>query len=577
MSNLPPKANIRKTTVDRTEIRVTSNEPANAVSASDNPDSLSAQSNVKSKSKVNCSRWISCTLEDGSTKHIHGTRIEFDQLLVLFRSISSGLQYMVMTVESHEEPDETGRVRLHLHILAYYTNTLRETQINNLRVKVDAWKGSSTNQTIFGKGLYTNWLGYIAKYCVRDGTLPYIYTTNKVVKGITQPHMTLAIVFKHAEAYNFDQLCKETAETEGIVISNKAKEYREFIDFISNDMKNLELSINPWTKRIHGQYNKEQYIEYCFTKTSKFGQVYPHRHDELIRILNDTSKYGAFPAWNPLPNIIEVSDGYYDLNTGEILPLSLKLCPLSYSPEYTISEIQKDPIHYISIVYDLWCETSRVMGYREHMGRQYRDKKHRDKNLAIIGEPESGKTLIVQPFVEFFKEILGEWTEDGGFSVSNIAHYPKFWGNEINPMSEMKISGQKVMKEMNEGSRCECKVKHEQPTIVIPKNGIYTYNGRTRPESDYERGSHFHAMRTRIACMFTLGKVDTKIPHHSLITDPLSLLQIAVWHTRKLWDPIPYQHLERSIPDDFHMIPDDSIIENMEILPSKVTKQFHRK
>lgn len=446
---------------------------------------------------VNRSRWIKGTLTREKENPYLGTPEERQEIIDTLVNSSSSYLACIVSLEKHE--DEA----YHYHFFARYSTAIKVSVVERLREHFD--QESKTNQILLGKGHCNVWVVYVCK----DGD----YTTHGT------PDIKLDSILNRCAS---KKSVMALAETEGVIIRAEVLKDHEIVQWLHEFMSTRGYKVNFHTRKLVGTTRKRFFQElndHGFSKLfGDYGVKLATRH-----ITEDT--YYDLPIWEPDFAWVSFSDGMWNVEEGRFYPTSdLPKPNIIPVREYQCPYSDEDP--------KLFLDTIKRMGwdidhFRDAYGSQFREKRRRDKCLLIYGSPLSGKSTIIQPYIDVFKDVIGEWSDDSGFSYAAIAPYLKAFSEEVDIFDFVhNING---MKKLTEGTEFQVKKKHSEPVTCVPKTMMIVSNDPP-PESD---NVHVKALKDRV----NIFKANNRVKHEDkTIMDRIrkEAPQVLVWATKQV-------------------------------------------
>lgn len=479
--------------------------------------------NQRTVKKIKCSRCLFLTLEGSTTDNIIGSQEEMNYIKDYFINKFNTINYMIGCFEKHISG------LLHIHFIVYLTRTSFDSNnLKEIRKYFDDWMNSKTNEIKMGDKKVTTLIGYTCKSMYKNKkTIPFIYgdiTLDKINKCVNQYMLKI----------NYEkEIEKECLEINKIItLKSRTIAEQSFILDISNMMLEDGYLINELNDGLYNFKTDNQHqFSHLLRKWSHLDHSFFIKYaltgwDMLKKKIYDKD-FEGLPYWKPIITQFQLLDGTYDIVTKEFKQNNFDINSVR-KLNTTYENMIKRPDHYISILFDIFRVKTEVERFRKALYNTFKPKKHRDLVLTLCGETLHGKSLIISPFELLFKNILGDWSDDNGFTVGSIASFPKVIANEVNPM-DYKDIGQKIMKELLEGRETLAKIKHKQEKIsVIVKNIVFILNGFIKEAEEYE-SVHAKAMRGRLEVFNTICGVDLNIEHYDIITTDEMLARILYW------------------------------------------------
>lgn len=497
---------------------------------------------TKKNIETRTSRTLFLTLTGSPNNPIDGTIDEYDYIIKYFTERYSTVDYIVISLEQHESGEN------HIHAIVRLTRPSFTTDLNDTRKFFDNWKGSKTNQIKLGNNV-TKIIGYICKTTqLYPDWKPYVYGNISVDKcldlGRTYKYdldLNQILVDKHK--LSCDAFTVQSSKSSMKLISALGpymKENNWYVNVQTNGLYHPIYSQNPfadiWLKFCHevNQWTNPLSIQFGLYVT-----------DNVKKIISDPGKHSYLPTWDPILTKFQFKDGTFDIRTN-IISYNENDINCVNIIDCTLEEMKESPKYYIERLFDIFCVKSEVERFRKVMRTAFLPKVHREKSLMLCGPTLTGKSLIIDPFIRSFRHVLGDWSDDGGFTVASIAQYPKVIANEVNPMN-YKDYGDKVLKEMLEGIECNTKIKHKQEkALVIIKNILFTANAYIKKIEEYD-SLHAQAIRGRLEVFNVIKGVDHLADHRTPMYERTMLGRIIYWLSLPSFDYSEYT--EHELPE----------------------------
>ena len=410
------------------------------------------------------SRWIKGTLTMAKDKPFTTTKEERLGILETLSKSSGSYEWSLLSLEKHK--DETP----HYHFIICFRSPQRVVAVKYLRTQFDAL--SKTNEIKLGRGQKADWLGYIMK----DND--YTVDGDPTVKL-----QTIALNWKKKHCV------KQLQELEGVSERKEVLKDLEIRQWLISFMNTKGYKVNYHTRQLYGvnadQFFQELHVEGFQDLFGDHGLKYAERHiTERI--------YYDLPMWKPDLDWVQFKDAWWQISTGEYEPNGDE--PLGITPvrvyDCDLPRVTNCPPHFLSLIRRMGWDLEE---FRLAYGRQFQAKSRRDRGLLIYGKPFSGKSTMILPFLDVYRDMIGEWVDDGGFAYANIAMHPFVYSEEVNIFDPRH--NRNAMKKLLEGVEFSTRKKHTDPAICIPKTMMIVTNDTPPAEG---LSVHTDALRQRL-------------------------------------------------------------------------------
>lgn len=422
------------------------------------------------------SRWIKVTLNRDREDEVQfeNTPDERAKILEVLRESSGSYAWSIIAYEQ----SETGLKHYHAHI-RYKTPVknptlvkLRETFDMDILSEED--RPMKCNEVKFGNKQQADWIGYITK----DGDYEVDGVPDVNVKGISERAQKKAAV-------------KLVCESEGISERDQVLKDIEIQQWVVTFMNLKGVHVNWHTRQVRGMTHNEFFEA---LEEADFSKLFGDHGIKWVKSHISENIFYDLPMWKPDLDWVKFEDGYYNLSSGlfyELEDLAREEIPIPTAVrEYDVPYDDTEPEFFISLL-ERWGWD--VESFKESYGRQFKAKVRRARALLIYGDTFSGKSTICAPWLDVFKDVVGQWASDGKYSYGSIAEYPMVYTEEVNlfcPQNDIN-----AMKKVLEGVECRVPNKHTKSVECVPKNVIATSND-TPPEPG--RSKDADAIRTRL-------------------------------------------------------------------------------
>lgn len=412
------------------------------------------------------SRWIKGTLTRPKDNPFTCTEAERAGIIDDLKA-SPGYRWCMVSLETHLD------ATMHYHFMVCFKNPVRESTVGDMRALFG--KLSSCNDIGMGNGYKNQWVGYIAKggWPSHPDT-PVDYT----VDGEADVDIGSCL-----RSFKKKRRAKLLQEHEGTSDRPAVQKESEVIHWLNEYMTKHGYKVNYHTRRLFGV----QWLDFFEAiEAEGFSDLFGERGLKLAEINITSDTHYRLPMWRPCLDYVRFSDGIYSISQGlfvadddqesselrEVLMESFNRCePVRiYDFPCPVPNLHL-PTLFLKLVARMQWD---IAHFRDDYGRQFKDKKRRHKGLLIHGIPHGGKSTLLEPFKDVFRDVIGEWTDDGGYAYSNIARHSRVYSEEVNVFSRMHNVNQ--MKKVLEGVEFETARKHKAPIACIPKTMMIVTN-----------------------------------------------------------------------------------------------------
>lgn len=405
-----------------------------------------------SKEKFTCpkqkqvkGRVIYGTITAPSNFEYKGTSEEEEKILDYLESTSKSFVWCLLGQEKHESG------KIHYHYVVKYKDVVRSSVCDKMYEYFNQWSGAKCDRIIFGSSTLWQMVGY----CTKDGK----YT----VRG-ESPNIQSMI-----ERYQKKQQMTQLNESEGLSIRKEVLKEVEVVQWLTSFMNSKGYKVNWHTRQLVGVSKKDFFSE---LHQAGFNLLFGTAGLKLAESHIDEIIYHDLPMWKPDVRYVKFKDYFWNLETGMKLSLETaekrKIIPVR---EYDVLLSGKEPVLFLENLKRCGMDVST---FRDAYGEQFKPKKRRGKSLLIYGDPSCGKSTLAVPFIDVFRDIIGDWTDDGSFSVASIASAPVVMSEEVSPFD--RSYNMNVMKKLLEGVVFNVKRKHSTKVEVCPKTVLFLSN-----------------------------------------------------------------------------------------------------
>jgi hypothetical protein len=454
------------------------------------------------------SRTIYGTLTCPTDFSFSGSVSERQDIHQFFSTSSAAYLWSLLGIEKHQNG------KYHYHYLCGYSTQVTQRLVDKHAEHFSSWTGSKCDRIrlVFKedeRGLQ-DLIGYITKEIEPD------YTVNG------KPPLKLNKIIENEKK---KRELKRLAFSEGITPTKETLKDMETVRFVKHFMLSKGYYVNYHSRHIVGtdmrtfikELNAEGFLE-LFGKSGV----------NFVKSMITDIFYTCLPMWEPDLEWVKFNDFWWNIETGsfyrlnyfeeeglkEPIPVRIYDCNLPTTP----------PEHFLS---SLERQNVNIENFRMIYGTQYKSKKRRDKCLLLYGNPFCGKSTLMLPFIDTFKDCIKEWVDDNGFSFSQIARHKYIYSDEINLFNnENNLNS---MKQLLEGVEFNVKQKHKDSIPCVEKTGIFCSND-VPPQRGLNK--HWDAILDRIDAI--------SINQRMIDGDPIFMdmikaesAQVLIWATQK--------------------------------------------
>jgi hypothetical protein len=488
------------------------------------------------KPKNSRTLFLTLTRGDDHSKQIIGKVEEMDYIRDYYLAKYNTVDYMIGCFEEHKSED------LHIHFIVRLTRaSFTKTNIIDDRIYFDNWLGSKTNKILLADENINKLIGYVCKQVTyNEQFVPYIYGNIEVSKCLKLGSLSNQYKNDIDKLLEAGDILESNIET--VIEDNELLIIRKYMlqDGLYFNLKGGGLyTTNP--KFIPRELNRLTYIPVSKLRDLYTEFEHPIRIQFSSKAIDHVIKnyhegnVKQYPFWDPNLDVFQFRDGIYNYTSKEFIPNVKDFHAVRiFDCEYESSKERPD--EYIEYLFQLFCLQSEVERFRKGLHLAFKKKDHRDKCLSINGIPQCGKGFVTLPWRRIFMWVLGEWAEDGSFSIGSIAPYPKVFANEVSPIREYNKVGDKVLKELMEGVEALAKIKHKQEkALIVLKNIIFVSNTLIR---EAYTSMHARAILERTEHFWCLGKIQVKNGDAEFINSDNMLARILYWVSQ---DEVSYE------------------------------------
>lgn len=437
-----------------------------------------------------------------------GDADEETKIMDYLEGTSKSFQWVVLGQENHDSG------KIHYHYVVKYNYCVRSRICDKMYEWFHAWSGAKADRIIFGTGAVANMIGY----CTKDGKYKTRGDIGKLnLQGIV-------------ERYQKKQEVKQSNEYEGLTTRKAVLEETEIIQWLTTFMNSKGYKVNYHTRKLKGVTKKKFFKE---LHAAKFNHLYGRKGKNLAEELIEKEIHYDLPMWEPNLHYVKFKDGFWNMQKGVKISLDAGekqgIVPVRvYEKELKA----KKPTLFLGMIERLGWDKDR---FKESYGRQFKDKTRRSKGLLIHGPPMCGKSTILIPYVDVFRDVLGDWADDGSFSLSSIHKHSRVISEEVNIFD--RKYGHNNIKRLLEGLPFKAKSKHTTSVEVVPKTMMISSNDQPPPP---ENSHHIQAIHDRLdiySAKIRLRPGEVKMTMADLIRDEAPY--VMVWATRFIRQKLP--------------------------------------
>jgi len=387
--------------------------------------------------------------------------------------LSSAAAYAVVQAEKYED-DSLDIIRWHYHIVTHNNNAKSVRLIKKFGENLQALFPEADVRVERGENLY-NSIGYVYKH--RKDCEP-------VVIGNLSQKIIDKCIFMRDRRDKDDPMVKRSRDGK-----RRLDEEGLLIETICSYMKENNVRVNSITRELIGM--DYDVFMYNLEKELNISSIYSLSAIDKVESMIKKDCYYVLPMWIPDMDVIGFSDYYYRLSTGKRFSITSSMTP------FYISD-QKFP----GVYPKTWLESIKLNRFNldEFISAYtffYRPKKRREKSLSIDGPTSTGKSSLIEPYCELYKDTCCFVSEEGNFTFGHIAKYRHVIFNDSNVMN-LRGGGINQMKNLFEGAPFNIVRKGKTQTEVKAKNIVITSNDSWEYEKGEQIDPHREALKSRL-------------------------------------------------------------------------------
>jgi len=454
------------------------------------------------KQKQKNGRVIYGTLTAPENFSYTGSADEETKILDYLESTSKSFLWAFLGQEKHVSE------KVHYHYVVKYRSVVRSRLCDKMYEWFHAWSGAKSDRIIFGNGAVANMIGY----CAKDGT----YQTRGEIGKLNLQGIL--------ERYQKKEEVKLSNDYEGLTTPKSVLSETEMIQWLTTFMNSKGYKVNYHTRKLKGVTKKKFFQE---LDKANFPHLFGRKGLKLAEALIEEDIHYSLPMWEPNLHYVRFKDGYWNMQEGT-------KCSLSAGAKKGIVPVRiydkelkgKSPKFFRRMIDRLGWDVER---FRESYGRQFKDKTRRSKGLLIYGPPMCGKSTLLIPYSDVFRDVLGDWADDGSFSLASVHQHSKVISDEVNIFD--RKYGHNNIKRLLEGLPFKAKSKHAVAVEVVPKTMMISTNDVPPPP---ENSHHIQAIHDRLDIYkagIRLLPGEVKMAMADIIQEEAPY--VLVWATRK--------------------------------------------
>jgi hypothetical protein len=407
-----------------------------------------------------------------------GDTTEQDAILQVLSDQCPSIIKLILQQEKHKEGDNKGNI--HYHFLVCMATGIRQTKLQALRSSLSTWH-PGRHDVQFAKSVKAVELYLFKEY---------------------SEHRPLTQGYSESEIASIEHLIDEK-KPPPIMTANPNKyearlleEMREF--FLANDFR-----INYYTRAIHGRNGKDRSptdLRLLFeqlTRHTEIPQDYGMRGLELIeKHIKDPKSY-LLPYYVPDRDYVSFTNAVYSFTKGLRYdvddPLLANIAPIRH---FDVDFPPPCPTSYLYLIKNHGWDRHGFIG---KYGAMFKPKSHRDPCMYLWGPPLTGKSMFYIPLIEVLGDLVGNFTRDGKFSLSELPDKLLAILDEVDIWNCSDLA-MDLVKKLLEGTEFTVARKNRDPGVVKAIHSFIATN--TEPPSSINkegnRNYHIEAIMSRI-------------------------------------------------------------------------------
>lgn len=412
-----------------------------------------------------------------------------EKWIEIFRKTSTSYTRSILAREKHKDK------RWHYHFLICYDPRVRQRTLDDLRVTFETLTGSKTN----------NITSVVKKYGLSN-VLAYVIKDDSHIKdGIWDEDFMLIKLLKKEK-----QKCDMARKCGGVTDSKAPYKEIEMEQTLLLFFQQNKLMVNTVYREVC-QYAEDGTLELLgnefwqmLCKSSYYdkfkikGKEYAEKH------VSDPHLY-IMPMWYPNYKIVEFNDCYWHLDEGKGYCKNARKFINNPVRKYNFDLPRDKPTLWLNMLKRAVPLKKDRLVLLETFASQFKTKIRYTKVLHLFGPTRTGKSMLIYPFLDVFKNVVIKWCDDNCFAYSALQHAQKVHAEELNPFD--KKHNYNSMKQLTEGTLSTAQNKHSVPvkldavTMVITSNTDY---------SQLQENKDIDALKERIESVACDIKVATK-------------------------------------------------------------------
>lgn len=344
----------------------------------------------------------------------------------------------------------------HYHFMVKLVKPSRVIKmIQSCKQAIDSYVGITTDKEklhttqVHVVSNHYGWIGYLYKDRSHD---PLLFNVEKSVLQKT--------IDKGIETFNKARKGRD-------VQYNTEKNGLSWIHAVVAMMNAKKYKVNVYTRDIHPDPDEFWYDVSRMNFQFLYGM---EAHDKLKKLIDDPT-FHVLPEFIPDINYISFKDGYYNIPSGLFTRWdknTIGTINACYTCESNFKEYCNIPKIWLkSIRYQNWG----LEEFKRSYSKIYYAKIQKEKVLAIYGNSNCGKTTLMKPVTELYKNCGKPPPDEGKFTYGGIAAYPVIFWNEFS-IPEDKTQ-RNMLKNILEGEVFTAPTKHRSGGTRIPPKRAY--------------------------------------------------------------------------------------------------------
>lgn len=424
------------------------------------------------------SRSIFGTLTTPPATKFNGSKKEEESILRVIRANCPSIIKLILQQEIHSKGDNKGNI--HYHFLVCNKTGIRQSKLRKFRDSLSTLH-PGRHDVQFAKSV-----SQVEKYIFKDYLIHLPFTEGYSESDI----ISLQVVA--------DQTHPPPVKT-----TNANKYEAEILERTIEFMVTNDYSINFYTRGIHGRGGKDRsskdvsiFFEQL-TKETTIPEDYGQRGVKLIRDYITSTDLYLLPYFTPDRNYISFNNAVYGFTEGKHYELDdPAISGISPIRHFDMEFPPAAPTAYFFLIHNhKW----NMPGFVEKYAAMFKPKNRREACMYLWGPPLTGKSMFYIPLTEVFGDLVGYYTKDSNFSLSNLPDKLLAVLDEVNIWDSKDLQMQ-LVKKLLEGTEFTVARKNREAGAVKPIHAFIATNFEPpQPVDDAgKRDFHIEAILSRI-------------------------------------------------------------------------------